>query len=245
MSCIFYYLNILASVVVNKYFTDTCVFIATTHAQINLKNQLPVVNLKIDDYFGDVLNQSLHFGCENILVQSSNLENNVKTVENLIKLSVGRFNKRKYLLLADERLSDNKQESLFKFLHFVPDVLLVMPENMSEIIDGLCEINFSLHTNKYVGLDGNDDVIKLDTWFSKNESFLFDGNLYPDKISDMQGRVLKMATFNYKPYAVVGIFSPIIFYEINFCVFQENPMKNLMGRKCELPLPMPGGITVR
>ncbi|GLV36133.1 hypothetical protein CBL_08626 [Carabus blaptoides fortunei] len=96
-------------------------------------------------------------------------------------------------------------------LHFVPDVLVVAFEidlNVTEqqclSIFYACSVTFRFITHRFVGISGNDDIIVLDYWFSNNMSFMMHNNLYPDKISNMEGRVFKMATFTYKPYAIVS-----------------------------------------
>ncbi|KAI2473956.1 Ionotropic receptor 41a.3, partial [Diabrotica virgifera virgifera] len=54
----------------------------------------------------------------------------------------------------------------------------------------------------------NCEKVLLDVWYSKNKSFVFDNNLYPDKLKNQMGRVLKLATMHYVPYNIIEGFTP-------------------------------------
>lgn len=196
MSCITYWLNTLINIIAIKYLKNSCIFLSTTSLGSISTNPVVKIN-EIDNNF-------LNFGCENIIIYENDTEKKINDFENQIKLAIQRYNHRKYLIFLQE-YDENFQ--LYKSLHFVPNVLFVSPKIYEEnetVIYKTCEVTFILYTHMYSGLKGNDKIYVLDYWFSKNQSFLRDANLYPDKISNLRGRTMKMATFTYKPYAIVG-----------------------------------------
>lgn len=200
MSSLIHYFTILTEILVNTYMKNSCLLLIT---QENIyKGQQPLIIINSTDNFKTNFNSSLVFGCENIIVQAPNTESTISDVEKLIKLSVHRLNDRKYLIFLP-----NTEQEKFPSLHFVPNVLFVVPiiyKDSNNILMNNGEVILSLRTQRFVGVTENDAVIEIDKWFSRNCSFLKSSNLYPDKINNLKGRKLKIATFTYKPYIIVG-----------------------------------------
>lgn len=42
----------------------------------------------------------------------------------------------------------------------------------------------------------------LDTFDVATEKFVENANLFPEKMSNLEGRIMRIALFNYKPYAI-------------------------------------------
>ncbi|XP_037899376.1 uncharacterized protein LOC119643939, partial [Glossina fuscipes] len=61
--------------------------------------------------------------------------------------------------------------------------------------------NFELWTQKYVGTVGNLDAKHLDTYLASERTFLKNTDLYPDKLTKLHGRTLRMGSHTYLPYA--------------------------------------------
>ncbi|XP_037033035.1 glutamate receptor 1-like [Bradysia coprophila] len=76
----------------------------------------------------------------------------------------------------------------------VPNILIIMPN-----ID---ENSFDLITSQFVGRFNNTSPMLLDTFYGRNTTFKQNANLFPDKLSNLQQRVVRLALFNYKPYSV-------------------------------------------
>lgn len=57
---------------------------------------------------------------------------------------------------------------------------------------------FRLFTRDLIG----NGEITLDSWDGMEKNFSIGNNLYPDKLSQQNGKDLKMTTFTYKPYSV-------------------------------------------
>lgn len=64
------------------------------------------------------------------------------------------------------------------------------------------ENSFDLITSQFVGRFNNTSPMLLDTFYGRNTTFKQNANLFPDKLSNLQQRVVRLALFNYKPYSV-------------------------------------------
>lgn len=195
-------ISTLLGLILNQYFNNfRCIFLLTDK---NLpldtsKIIIPLVNLKISNKSIPTDLFFRYFDCQGIVIQTKNCLEVFENVEKEIRKHMERYNNRRYLFLPSS-CEEIKENDVFqsKELHFVAD-LLVMSYSKEKY-----EEQYEFLTHKYVGVKNNSEVIVLDKWFANNNSFLKGNNLYPDKISDMQGRTLRLATFTYLPYSFIG-----------------------------------------
>lgn len=195
------FLNILTNIIIQKYFQNSgCLLIFTDYGNsFQYSNDLPVVNILIE-------NKDLHpeiflhnFGCQGIIMKSNNPASSFKSFESQIKFSGERFNRRKYLIIQGNDMQENFTEILSsEEIMYVSDLVIV--EKNADISK---ELAFFLWTHSYVGNDMRNQIV-LDTWFSHNKSFLYQQDLYPNKLKNQMGRKIRMATFRYEPYSIVG-----------------------------------------
>uniref|UniRef100_A0A1A9ZBL1 Uncharacterized protein n=1 Tax=Glossina pallidipes TaxID=7398 RepID=A0A1A9ZBL1_GLOPL len=68
--------------------------------------------------------------------------------------------------------------------------------------------NFELWTQRYVGTAGNLDAEHLDTYVASERTFLKNTELYPDKLTKLHGRTLRMGSHTYLPYTVTNYVPP-------------------------------------
>ncbi|XP_061392752.1 uncharacterized protein LOC133328218, partial [Musca vetustissima] len=61
-------------------------------------------------------------------------------------------------------------------------------------------VNFELWTQKYVGAVGNLDAIHLDTFLAETRAFAKNVELYPNKLRNLQQRVMRASSLTYLPY---------------------------------------------
>ncbi|KAJ8981078.1 hypothetical protein NQ317_015301 [Molorchus minor] len=125
----------------------------------------------------------------------------LKNLEREIRLTMERFNDRKYLILAGNGTED-KVVDVFKLkeLDYISD-LLVVQENFESV----GSINsYNILTHKYFGAINNSDCILLDVWWPVNKTFMLGNNLFPNKLINQMGRALRIATFEYEPYSIIG-----------------------------------------
>lgn len=62
--------------------------------------------------------------------------------------------------------------------------------------------SFDLITSQFVGRFNNTSPLLLDTFYGQNATFKQNANLFPDKLSNLEQRIVRLALFNYKPYTV-------------------------------------------
>lgn len=207
--CLLIHLNILIKTIFSIYYKDSiCAFvISDTKNGIDYQGWLPIVNIKKNNVSVLEIESLLWNGCQDVVIHTENPSHAIEAFEAAIKLQVQRFNDRRYLILPSASSEGLADLPSLPALQFVPDVLVAVPQidyNASHRLIGDCETTFQLITHRFVGTTGNEDIVQLDVWHSRNFSFETGANLFPDKITDMQGRIFKMATFNYKPYSIVG-----------------------------------------
>lgn len=87
----------------------------------------------------------------------------------------------------------------------IPNILIISPStrkntNPNQInSDGTL---FDLITSQFVGRYNNTDPRLLDAFDVTTGKFSKNTNLFPDKFSKLQGRTMRIALFNYNPYAI-------------------------------------------
>ncbi|KAF5307157.1 hypothetical protein FQR65_LT00673 [Abscondita terminalis] len=201
------FLKVLLSTIVHKYLQNsTCLIIISQNSDnYVLSSTIPIVNVQVTD--NTIQNKLLfrNYGCQAILIVHQNSSLILQQLEYQMKMHNDRFNSRKYLIVADDT-----DIFLLSELEYIVDFLLIVPANSSEeeciLLNDLCWVHgiFELVTHKYVGAVNNSFLVTLDFWSTRNNSFAYGNNLYPDKLSNQRGRELRCATFTYKPYSIVG-----------------------------------------
>ncbi|KYB26331.1 hypothetical protein TcasGA2_TC034795 [Tribolium castaneum] len=126
---------------------------------------------------------------KDILIHHENASDIFVQFENLIRLHSERFNARRYIVTGQNSL----QILLTKELEYVSDLLLVVPN------DGEY---FEMITHTY-GHKINEPVL-LDIWYSHNYTFERGNDMFPNKLSNQNGRTFKIGTFTYEPYSITG-----------------------------------------
>lgn len=212
------YLNLLIKIIITRYFAkNRCLFIINDDFNgVNIDGNIPIVNLKVngDQFDYDAFGKS--FGCTGFVLRTNEVCKVFKKIETMVKHSNNRFNTRKYLILppSEDGYDYNEQiQCMYQLgeIDYVNNILIVtsktsiIEDDSYKFLEFSNEISFDLHTHKYVGKHHNDTIL-LDRWFAINQTFLYNNNLYLDKLSDQEGRSLRMATFTYPPYSIPGRF---------------------------------------
>lgn len=86
----------------------------------------------------------------------------------------------------------------------VPNILIIT-QHEQEYTNGNDEYDensFDLITSQFVGRFNNTSAILLDTFYGRNTTFKQNANLFPDKLSNLEQRVVRLALFNYNPYSI-------------------------------------------
>lgn len=84
---------------------------------------------------------------------------------------------------------------IFFFFEDIPNVLIISPSSSDQ------GTTFDLITFQFVGRYDSSTPRYLDTFNMADEKFTQNADLFPDKFSNLQGRIMIIALFNYSPYA--------------------------------------------
>lgn len=77
----------------------------------------------------------------------------------------------------------------------LPNILIIVPSNDPPS-------SFNLITSQYVGRFNNSAARYLDSFDANKGTFANNASLFPDKFANLQGLSIRLAIFNYIPYAV-------------------------------------------
>lgn len=218
-------LNILSNIILSKYYGDSvCIFVITDpYNDFYYNGKIPTVNLKVNDNVFHPDNFRRSYGCLGFLLKSNTPCELFYNIEKMIRYSDERFNERQYLILPGDDYDETKIMCMFDLeeIEYVDDILIVIPKQIKivthdEYSNQTIEYKqffletpnitaFDLITHKYIG-DIHNETVLLDKWFSSNKSFIYNNNLYPDKITNQKGRALRVTTFTYPPYAIPSRF---------------------------------------
>lgn len=192
------FVNILANLIIQKYLQNChCLLIFTDLENSFLySGNLPVINVEIQN--NNIRPEIFfhYFGCQGIVVKTKKPVSFYKTFEKEIKLRKERFNERRFLFLPGNDMEENITDIFYSDeIMYVAD-LDIIEENTNGS-------SFLIWTHSYVGHDIKHKIL-LDVWFSNNQTFLYNRDLYPDKLKDQMSRNLRMATFTYEPYSIIG-----------------------------------------
>ncbi|XP_031345035.1 glutamate receptor isoform X2 [Photinus pyralis] len=186
-------LHVLMNTIINEYFGNSyCIIIlADQTGALNYRGNIPIVNIHpINAEVNDSIAYHGH-GCQDIVIDHDDPLKVFESFEFNLRLHKARFNFRRYLIPAGDMSIFNSTN-----LEYVVNLLVIVPDDT----ESNC---FKLVTHQYVGQSGNNDPRILDYWFGHNQSFLHGNDLFPDKLRNQQGRTLRCATFNYKPYSII------------------------------------------
>lgn len=91
-------------------------------------------------------------------------------------------------------------EILFYFSIYdidIPNILIIAPSTQQNTDD-----TFDLITSRFVTRNNANDSLFLNKFDGANGEFASDANLFPNKYANLEGRIMRVALFNYKPYTI-------------------------------------------
>ncbi|XP_017773003.1 PREDICTED: uncharacterized protein LOC108560073 [Nicrophorus vespilloides] len=184
-------LTVFMNLIAEKYFQNsTCVY--QNHDLLIDIARIPAVL--------ESCSPQIQHDCEVLVIKATLLDH----IEDMYKFrGYSQYNKRKYVIIAETPM---EVELIFKAraLKFIADLLIILVEE-EECNSLFCftpNVILQLFTHRFVGLNGNNDKMLIDVWFSRNSSFLHgDKVLFPEKIKNQQGRNFTVASFSYLPFS--------------------------------------------
>ncbi|XP_076268766.1 glutamate receptor-like [Rhynchophorus ferrugineus] len=210
-------IEILLNVILQQYILPTrCITLITDHNSTinNVVKGTPTLNIFLESYdelFTIDKKLFRNYGCQAFILGVSKPAETFSKIEQYIKYQNETLTDRKYIVV-DTPGTSQQALSIFQTreIDFVCDILIISSEiskrwsNNGKLgILGQSSEEYTLRTHQFVGLDRN-KVVLLDRWFSSNRSFEIGANLFPDKLSNQQGRQTKIGFFHYEPYILLS-----------------------------------------
>nr|QKN21277.1 ionotropic receptor [Bactrocera dorsalis] len=135
--------------------------------------------------------------CQNFIAFQLDIPTFIDAVINASRFSIWRSSNNKFLFVYNK---DDLQDELFEHRFFEDQSGILLIER--SITDPSI---FDLKTNKFVGprAENPKQLYLLDRFNAESNTFLHGNDLFPDKLSNLQGREVILAAFDYRPDVVL------------------------------------------
>lgn len=202
-------IEILLQTILYRYFQSSyCIaFVSSESLRFDYNKTFVYIDSEGRNITDNLLEVS-EIGCLDYIVRVKDPIDFIKAFDKVVHLGNTRKSDRKIVYLPGS-YDDDVTGKLLKVLSmketsFVPNVLIIAPS-----FNRSCE-SYDLITHKYVGLSNHSHPLYLDTWNSCTKQFYKNSNLFPHDMSNMFGKVVKVACFTYKPYVLLDLNTTIV-----------------------------------
>lgn len=202
-------IEILLQAIVLKYLNSAyCVTtVSEEPLQISLANSYIYVFVNNTEFLVDLMLNASEAGCSDYIVQMNDPKDFIIAFDKVLHRGNVRRSDRRVIILPPTNFGDDNIPSydLVEILSmretsFIANVLLIVPTKK----ESDCE-SYDLITHKFVESSNNEDPMVLDKWNSCTNTFETDANLFPHDLSNLQGKIVKVAAFTYKPYVLLDL----------------------------------------
>ncbi|XP_015596404.1 glutamate receptor ionotropic, delta-1 isoform X2 [Cephus cinctus] len=201
----------MVDLIAQRFLNDTCLVVFSNNG-CAFKSVIPALyfdpydtlleneNMDSETYKTTYLTEILEIGCNGFVIQTKNPARQFVLLEETFVLVNNRGNRKLIFLPLLEKSSFKNLDSHSivetRSANYVPNLIMVEPSVTKNI--------FNLKTHYFGGTSNQSkEIIVLDTYNITSGKFLLDANLFPDKIKDLQGKILRAAVFHYMPYVVL------------------------------------------
>lgn len=221
-------LKILLNTIIQTYFLNQSyctVFVSNN--DLNFNFIVPVITIKstpintdpkseYNQKFNKVILSALDQGCSSFIVYNSNTQDFFCSFDLNVQITIQNIHNRKFIFIFNyigvyknnKSIQDILSSSILKN---IPDFIFILPEeivtdntNLSLLYTEQAEL-FNVETYKIITREmDNPQVILLDYWFSNNQSFLFNANLFPYKVKNLYKIPFNVSLIpTYAPYIII------------------------------------------
>ncbi|KOB75066.1 Ionotropic receptor [Operophtera brumata] len=206
-------LGILLHALINQYLADsyclTLVLEQPIDFKINIIYTYVTPNNETLDELTDQLFEVSEKGCSDYIVYMSDPQKFMAAFDQVSRRGNTRRSNRKIIILPYSTADSYVNQSLglfsMKESTFVANMLLILPAQQEE---KTCEL-YDLVTHEFVSLD-NDQPLYLDQWDSCTQKFIKNVNLFPHDLKNLNGRIVRVACFTYKPYSLLDLDTALV-----------------------------------
>ncbi|XP_062556996.1 uncharacterized protein LOC134221839 [Armigeres subalbatus] len=190
----------LVNLIVLRYFKDifcTCIITQTPEDDylITFRPPYSAIYLDLTTVDEQTLLDSIDNGCQSFIVTTSASQTFLDEFHYFHDRALQRFSNKKVVILIDNQTIHLEINELVQHdaIHDIPNLLFVIPDDHDRI---------KLKTNRFITQDRYSDLILLDEYIPSLGTFLYENDLFPQKLHNMEGRYLRLAIFNYHPYTM-------------------------------------------
>ncbi|XP_045534362.1 glutamate receptor 3.4-like [Papilio machaon] len=202
-------IEILVQTILYRYFQSSyCIaFVSSESFRFDYNKTYVHIDPEGRNLTNDLLEVS-EIGCLDYIVRVNEPKDFIEAFDKVVHLGNTRKSDRKIVFLPKSYNTDvieNLMEILsMKETTFITNVLIVVP-SFNKSYE-----SYDLITHKYIGPSNHNQPLYLDMWSSFTKQFYKNNNLFPHDMSDMYGKVVKVACFTYKPYVLLDINSSLV-----------------------------------
>ncbi|XP_046960589.1 uncharacterized protein LOC124530459 [Vanessa cardui] len=200
---------LLQTIVTNYLNSSNCITVVSENALLfNLPNSFMYLDANNTDDLANLMLNASEMGCSDYIVQINDPEIFMIAFEKVVHMGNVRRSDRKVIMLPVQNkhiASNNSDKNLINILSmkevsFVANILLIVPSDSNSGCD-----TYDLITHKFVGPDDNNKPVCLDKWNSCTSKFEKNANLFPHNMSNLYGKIVKVAGFTYTPYVLLDL----------------------------------------
>lgn len=198
-----YELNAVTNQMTKKYFRYPCIIYVKDEVQETIpfpefKELIVIVNLNSEECTMEFLSNIYSLGCKGFIVRSQDRQTAVeRLIKGYKKSAFSGYNDKRYLFLPKDENDDNTTFLEGKYMYYMPNLVFLSPKNTTDF--EIVGHNF-FNGYKYDVLGEKVEV--LDVWQS-GVGLMTGKNLYPDRITNLNGKLLKLGVMHYSPYTIV------------------------------------------
>lgn len=142
----------------------------------------------------DLVRMGIDSGCQAFISTAESIWKFFNAFDNVRFTAENRYHLMHVLVLSTP--NDSIQTILsHPVVKDLPNILIVVPSDDRPD-------SFDLITSQYVGRFNNSAARYLDSFAATKGTFIHNASLFPDKLANLQGLSIRIALFNYIPYAV-------------------------------------------
>ncbi|XP_072940409.1 glutamate receptor ionotropic, delta-2-like [Epargyreus clarus] len=201
-------IEILVKIILNQYFSKSYCVTVVSDSPFEFEFSISFIKIVSNntEELEKLMLDASENGCSDYIVKLTDPQKFMYAFDNVSHVGNIRRSDRRIIFLPSREINEKSTkmelESILtmKEASFVPNILLVVPAE----IEGDCK-GYDLVTHKYIGIENTDSPVRLDHWNSCTKTFERNANLFPNDMSNWDGKVLKVACFTYKPYVLLDL----------------------------------------
>lgn len=204
--------DLILNILIQQYFASpNCLMVISDSAnsKLNLPLGVLMVNIDISCNMSTIADKIFrNFGCDNFILNVDNPSTIFMAIENEIPKYSETMHDRKYIIFYHNTTLNAFEIFEMKPIDFLANIVLICPDELDVSHDFLVfshdDVVLTFWTHKYSGLQNQNTPYLLDKWFCRNVSFIFENDLFYDKIRNQNGRRISVGVFDYRPFVIVG-----------------------------------------